>query len=199
MRKSGKKQTPAFVDLYDFDHTIYRGDCTLQFYFFCVKKNPALLRFLPYQVWHTLKFILKLESRTNFKSNFFIFLRGVKDVNHAVELFWKSHLDNIKDWYTEQGDHSNDVIISASPEFLLEPVFEHLKAKALIATYMDTTTGKIIGKNCRKEEKVVRYRKLFGDTSVRKAYGDSLADRPILALAKERYLVKGNIVTPLKP
>ena len=31
------------MNAYDFDHCIYAGDCTIDFYRYCLKKNTALL------------------------------------------------------------------------------------------------------------------------------------------------------------
>ena len=33
------------VNVYDFDHTVYAGDSSVEFYLFCVKKQPDILRF----------------------------------------------------------------------------------------------------------------------------------------------------------
>jgi phosphoserine phosphatase len=145
---------------------------------------------------HAVLFILRLESRTNFKSHFFIFLRGLKSTEGYVDDFWISHYKRIKDWYQAQ-DHSNDVIISASPEFLLRSAFIRLKARHLIATLMDPQTGSIEGENCRGEEKVKRLKQKIKDPSIRRAYTDHRSDSPILDLAQEKYLVKRHKITRL--
>lgn len=185
---------PSSVDVYDFDHTIYDGDCSLDFYFYCIKRKPSLLRFLLGQAWHALLFALKIEKRTDFKSHFFAFLGSLGSTEKYVADFWNSRMNKIKPWYRGI-DHSRDVIISASPEFLLRPAARELGVYELIATKMDPATGVISGKNCRGEEKVVRYKEIFGDSPVEKAYGDSEADRPIMSLAREAFLVKGNEIT----
>jgi len=194
------KQTnpiPDTINIFDFDNTIYRGDSTADFYLFCVRRKPRLLIYLPCQLWHTLRYFLKLEKRGAFKGHFFIFIRGLKDIETMVERFWQSHFKNIKPWYLEM-EHSHDVIISASPHFLLYPAFQKLGAHSLIATEVDLQTGQLIGENCYGEEKVVRLRQLFAEANIERAYTDSLVDLPLLALAKEPYLVKGDRVKPYK-
>ena len=36
------------MNVYDFDGTIYDGDSTLDFWYFCLKKHPQILLYLPY-------------------------------------------------------------------------------------------------------------------------------------------------------
>jgi hypothetical protein len=184
------------LNLYDFDDTIYGGDSTIDFYIFCLKRDPRLLRYLPGQVWHAGLFFLGRENTTTFKSHFFTFLRSLEETDRAVEDFWQSHYGRIRTWYLDT-DHSHDVIISSSPEFLLAGAVRRLAAKALIATVTDPRTGIINGKNCRGLEKVRRFKEQFGDTPVARAYSDHLSDLPMLGLAQEAYLVKGESVKPL--
>jgi phosphoserine phosphatase len=195
MSKQVTKQPDEF-DIYDFDHTIYKGDCSVDFYIFCLRQQLSLLKYLPYQFWHLVLFILKLESRSIFKGHFFVYLRGVDDAKQYVEQFWNGHYRNIRLWYKGL-DHSRDIIVSASPEFILEPVFRKLKAHTLIATRIDLKTGMIEGNNCWGEEKVTRLRQILGEPKIRKAYTDSLLDMPLLLLAKERYIVRGDKISAL--
>ncbi len=184
------------INIYDFDHTIYDGDCTVDYYLFCIRHNPLLLKFLPYQFFHFLLYALRIEERATFKSNFFVYLCGINDIERSVSSFWKSHYQNIKDWYI-QTNHKRDVIISASPLFLLTPAFDQLHALALIATEVNPTTGSIIGENCRGEEKVSRLKKIYEEPVVESAYSDSLSDLPILRLAQKPYIVRKNKQWPL--
>ena len=32
------------MNVYDFDKTIYKGDSTLDFYFFCLRKKPIIIK-----------------------------------------------------------------------------------------------------------------------------------------------------------
>lgn len=184
------------LDVYDFDETIYSGDSSLDFYLFCVSRRPWLLAYLPYQCWHLLRLRLKTESRKHFKQAFFIFLENVANLDATIEGFWKVNTRKIKPWYAAS-DHAADVIISASPEFLLRPICKKFGVRMLIGTHMDGRTGKIDGENCRGLEKVIRLKEVMPDIRVRKAYSDSLADLPLLGLAKEPFIVVGDTVMPL--
>ena len=92
-------------------------------------------------------------------------------------------------WY-RQMQRNDDVIISASPEFLLEPAMRRLGIRHMMASRVDKHTGKYTGLNCHGEEKVVRFRAKFPDAHVEKFYSDSLSDTPMALLADEAWLVK---------
>lgn len=179
------------VKIYDFDKTIYDGDSSVDFYFHCLRKKPRIIWFLPKQCWHAVLYVLGIESKTVFKGHFFEYLRGVEDVEALVTSFWESNFRKIKAWYLEK-DHRNDVIISASPRFLLEPAAKKLGAHTLIATEMSSKTGLITRENCYGEEKVRRFRAQFKNVTVEEAYTDSKSDLPIQSLAKKKFLVKGH-------
>ncbi len=181
------------VVIYDFDKTIYDGDSSVDFYFYCLKKKPRIIRFLPKQCWHAVLYLFGIESKTKFKGHFFEYLRAVESVEAMVESFWDSNFRKVKDWYIEK-DHQNDVIISASPRFLLEPTAKKLGVQSLIATEMSSKTGVISGENCYGEEKVRRFQAQFKNVTVEEAYTDSKSDLPIQSLAKKKFLVKGHAV-----
>ena len=46
------------IDVYDFDGTIYDGDSTVDFVFFCLRRHPGVIAGLP-QFWEYLEFSIK--------------------------------------------------------------------------------------------------------------------------------------------
>lgn len=188
---------PKTVNVYDFDKTIYPGDSMVDFYIYNVLRNPLLLRFLPSQLWHITKFGLGREDRTTVKTNFFRYLKGVKGLSFKVDMFWDARLSKLEGWYTKK-DHSSDVILTASPEFLIARVAKELGVSKLIATKMDPATGKITGQNCYGEEKVRRLQAELPGVKVAEAYGDRDSDLPVLRLAEKPFLVQHGNVTNLK-
>ena len=97
----------------------------------------------------------------------------------------------------EKGEQkrSDDLIISASPEFLLRPAAERLGV-SLLATPMNPYTGKIMGKNCHDREKVRRFLEHFERDSVENFYSDSLSDTPMAELARRAFLIKDHQCLP---
>ena len=180
------------INGYDFDGTIYDGDSSVDFYFYCLKKNKTILLCLPIQLYGLLLYILGIKDKTFFKEKFFSFLKKINNVDDYIKDFWKDKIKNIKSWYLEQKKPS-DIIISASPEFLLKPLEKILKIK-VIATKVDKNTGKFNSLNCHDYEKIKRYeQETKKKNNINKFYSDSIkADRPLLEYAKEAYLVRKN-------
>lgn len=181
------------VNLYDFDGTIYDGDSTIDFYLFCLKKKASIIKFLPVFIFYILLYKLNLRSKEEMKEKFYMFLNSFDNIDSLVLEFWKNNDKKIKKFYLEN-EHNKDVIISASPEFLLKPICKKMKVKKLIASKVDKNTGKYIGYNCYGEEKVRRLNNEFKNIIVDNVYSDSYNDLPILKLGKNSFLVDGKKV-----
>lgn len=182
------------VNLYDFDNTIYKGDSSTDFFFFCLVRKPIILITLPRMLARAIKYKLGIINKTKFKEANFAFLRFINPDDY-VKLFWASHEQYIKDFYKNK-KHDEDIIISASPEFLLKPICNKLKVNDLIASKVDKHTGIFDGLNCHGEEKVRRIERKYKNIKVISAYSDSKSDIPMLKLANQSYYVKGEKIIP---
>ncbi len=178
-------------NVYDFDGTIYNGDSTLKFYLYCIRRFPKCLKELPRAVWFGLKYKLKLCSKTEFKENFYRFLLYIPQVDKQVEAFWDMEIHNIKSWYLDQKQEA-DIIITASPEFLIRVACNKLGIKYLIGSKVDKYTGRTDGENCHGVEKARRLNQAFQECNINKFYSDSYSDKPLAEMSMEGYLVKGN-------
>lgn len=181
------------MNAYDFDKTIYKNDSTADFYIFCIKKNPVLF----FSLFKTAAaaanyYIFKRGSKTKFKERMYSFLSKI-NAEALAEKFWDENIKKIKKFYLLQ-QRPNDIIISASPEFLLKPVCERLNIKHLIASRVDPNSGKYSGINCSGNEKVRRFYERFPDEKVEKFYSDSHSDDPMAAIAEQSFMVCGNKV-----
>ncbi len=181
------------MNVYDFDGTIYAGDSTVDFWVCCIKKHPAVLRALPEAFRNLLRYRMGRADLENFKESFYGFLRFIPDVQNEVVSFWDTHYDKLQKWYLERKRES-DVIISASPEFLLQECCSRLGVR-LIASAVDSKTGRLQGSNCKGIEKVRRFRDAYANTVIENFYSDSYSDKPLADLAEHSYFVKGNVLT----
>ena len=122
------------------------------------------------------------------KEAMFSFLNRIDNIDQIVDCFWNEYFCRMEPWYLEQMK-SDDLIISASPEFLLRPAAEKLGVR-LIATPMNPYTGKISGKNCHDLEKKRRFLEEYPEEEIENFYSDSRSDQPMAELAKSAWLVK---------
>ena len=184
------------MNAYDFDKTIYKRDCSTDFFIYMLTSRPYLLIFFP---WFLLIFTLygcKAISKKRTKECLFFFVPWYKNINKIVDKFWQKHANGIKEWYAKQRTEE-DVIVSAGLSFILKPIMETLNIKYWVATNFDTRSGKIEGENCYGEQKIIEFSKLFDIRKMDAFYSDSLSDLPIMKKAKKAYLVDGDKITEI--
>ena len=186
------------MNVYDWDDTIYRGDSTFGMVRYAYTHRPKTLLSIPRTAFCGLLYVLRLMPKQTFKENLFHMFTYIPDMEQFVEEYTSSHLDHVKDWYKNH-QKEDDVVISASPEFLIKSFCDKVGIKVAMASPVNPHTGKYEGLNCHGEEKVKRYREVFGDTNIEEFYSDSFSDAPLARLAEHAYLVKGEVMKEWKP
>lgn len=177
------------MNVYDFDNTVFTPDSSASFLLFCLRHYPhAALKALPLSAVETVIYLAQGRKDAKWlKQALFSFLNGLDNVEAVVDEFWQCHANHMEAWYLKQMQ-PDDLIISASPEFLLRPMTDRLGI-SLMATRMDACSGQIRGKNCHDEEKARRFLEVYPADSIDCFYSDSLSDSPMAALAREAFLV----------
>jgi len=181
--------------VYDFDGTIYDGDSTFDFIKFLINKKKSILLHIPKMFLSLIKYKLKIIKKEAMKECFFEIFNKFKDIDELVTEFWSINEKNIKSFFKDKKTHKNDIIASASPYFLLEPIANKYKVKDLFASPVDKFTGKYNGINCHGVEKVRLINKKYKDCVIEEMYSDDAnADKPLLELANKSYLVKKDLI-----
>ena len=183
------------MNVYDFDKTIFPDDSTTAFYFFFLKRYPKIARHWPHQIWAALCYATGRNTKTEMKQKLYRFMGDLPNTQNIAEEFWTRNAAKIQPWYLKQKT-ADDVIISASPDFLLRPICRQLGVGTLIASLVDPKTGKYSGLNCHGEEKVLRFMNMYPPDSVDEFYSDSLSDTPMAMLAKKAFFVQHGYITP---
>ena len=99
----------------------------------------------------------------------------------------------VKPFYREK-HREDDVVISASPEFLIRPACAQLGIRHVLGSPVDKYTGRFSGPNCHGAEKVRRFYAAFPGGRIDEFYSDSYSDQPLADLAKRAFLVRGEAV-----
>ncbi len=183
------------MNVYDFDKTIYDGDSTYDFYMYSLRKNPKTFLKVHNAIGGAIKhYIFKKCTKTQFKQEMYKFLKYANAENE-VKNFWDKNENKIKEWYM-LNKKEDDVIISASPHFILDEICQRLDIKYLIASNVDVKTGEYYGENCYGEEKVKRFYETFSKVEIDEFYSDSYSDSPLAKISKKSYLVVKNELKP---
>lgn len=174
------------IDIYDFDKTIIPFDSGSLFVGYCMLHYPWCIITMPIIAIAFILMLIGIINFTKFKRTCFMFIPMIPR-EKAVKKFWDKHEHQVYPWFAEKNRHR--VVISASPDFLLNDISERLGFDTLICTVHNPKTGKIIGLNCRGEEKVKRLYKEFDKNEIKvvDVYSDSLKhDMPIFSLATNK-------------
>ena len=183
------------MNVYDFDNTILRGDSSARFFAWCLVHRPRMWADAPAQAVNGLLFILRMKPKQAFKQRMFHYLTLIGDVDSAVDEFWRDNFSRVKAWYPPR-HRADDVVISASPEFLIRPACARLGIRRVIGSPVDKHTGVFMGPNCHGREKIARFRARFPGGRIEEFYSDSHSDDPLAELADRAYLVKGEKLLP---
>ena len=182
-------------DIYDFDHTIVPFDSGTRFVIYCFVHYPWCLITLPVVAIGGILTAIGAISFTRFKQICFSFVPLVP-LKKAVTGFWDKYAPKAYSWWKDEKPR-DFIVISASPDFMLNDVKARLGIENLICTRHNAKTGAIIGENCRDEEKVRRLNEEFPGAKIVDVYSDSYThDRPIFSIAtgKTLHIEKGKRV-----
>lgn len=170
------------INIYDFDKTIVPFDSGTLYIVYCMVHYPWCIITLPIILIGLILTCIKVISFTQFKATCFMFYPLVP--KSSVKKFWDKYESKVHSWFKEREGYS--VVISASPDFLLDDISQRLGFDELICTKHSSKSGRIIGENCRNEEKVRRLYELYKpeEIEVVDVYSDSYThDKPIFSLA----------------
>lgn len=176
-------------NVYDFDKTIFKKDSSVEFYKFCLKKKPSILKYVFAQLFYFILYLFSFINKTKFKEHVFVFLKSFDNIDELVKEFWEKNKKDIREFYIGRHEE-NDVVISASPYFLLKPICDELGIKHLIASDVDSKSGKFNKPNCYGKEKVIRLDAEFDDIEINEFFSDSYSDQPLADLANDPYIIK---------
>ncbi len=185
------------MNVYDFDRTIYDGDSSIDFYLYCIQKKPSIFfKSIIIQLSGIILYAFRRISKERYKEKYFSFLKYISVDDELLNRFWNEKSNRIKQWYLAQ-KQNRDVIISASPEFLLKPICKRLDV-SLIASRVDSSTGIFTGKNCHGQEKVRRFREKFPGEKIDEFYTDSKVDYPLAEISTSAFLVNRQKIRKLQ-
>jgi phosphoserine phosphatase len=175
------------MNVYDFDGTLYDTDCSISFGFWCVNHHPKLwFTYFPGIIKSFVKYKLKMIPNYRLQRELFRYLTLIDDFDEQIERYCDKNEKRIAPWYLAQRK-PDDLIISASPICIIEPIAQRLGVRA-VGTDYNRTYGVFLDNLMYAKEKV-RYFVDHGFPKIDNFYSDSLADTPLALCAEKAYLV----------
>ncbi|MDP1836200.1 MAG: HAD family hydrolase [Chlamydiales bacterium] len=196
--------TLSTVAAFDFDGTLTYRDTLLPFLLYCDGRFTAaskLLTISPLLAFDVVRGIDRQKMKERVLTRFFqgtslvdLRQKGQGFASEALPPHVRPEgLKRLK-WHQDQGHRC--ILISASVDVYLEPWAQALGFNDIITSKMEEdsqgkATGRLLGKNCRGQEKVCRLEALIGPKEgnyTLYAYGDSPGDKELLQRADHPFM-----------
>lgn len=185
--------------LFDFDGTLTYKDTMFLFLKFYdpTKFSVQFLKHVPLFILLKMKLA---DAEAVKKSLISSILKGQSryQIEKKAQLFFEENYpsifrENALDFINNiDKTHTESYIVSASLDIWVKPFAEKFNMK-LLSTQAefknDIFTGKFVGKNCNKEEKINRVKLEIGDKKFDKiiAFGDTFGDKAMFKFANESH------------
>lgn len=200
MVRDKRKTRRNNMNVYDFDNTIYRGESGVDLFMYFLKRDPKLITALPWAVsciakYKATKMTLD-DAVENYAGVIESYAAKIDNIEENVEKFWDKNSYKIKSFYLRQRK-DDDIIISACVDVVLEEICRRLNIKNFVGSAVDLEKRKLLN-FCYRENKVKVFKEKFPDAVIDNFYTDSLNDQPMIDLAQNAYLVKGDKITKIK-
>ena len=178
------------MNVYDFDKTIFPGDCAIGFCIWCMNRHPKLyFTFLPKTILNVILRELGFIPEYLMQRRFFGYLTLIDDFDDEIVKYWDENEKKISAWYLAQ-KRPDDLIISASPTCIIEPIAKRLGVN-FMATDFDREYGVFVNNMMYAKEKA-KYIADHGFPLIENFYSDSLSDTPLALCAEKAHLVTNN-------
>ncbi|MBE6086928.1 MAG: HAD-IB family hydrolase [Clostridium beijerinckii] len=193
--------------IFDIDYTITKKETLMELFKYVIKKDKKNLRFLPRAIYCGIMYAIGIYDERKVKETFLRFIDGIKEEELAelVKEFYDERLkkilydDALKMMKKLKNEGYDIYLISASPEFYVNEFYNIKEVDRVIGTKFGFENGtfvrKMVGNNCKGEEKVRRLKEVLKDEKIevdfKESYmfSDSLSDKPLLDLVGKPYLI----------
>lgn len=188
------------MNVYDFDNTIYKGESVVDFFLYFLKRDPRLLSYIPKVIKALVDYKAQKISIDEAMSEYGVivedYCRKTGDLEEHIKNFWDENIGKIKPFYFDIRK-DDDVILSAGFDVVLAEMGRRLGIKNIVSSETDLKNSKILSL-CFRENKVKAFKEKYPNAVIENFYTDSLNDQPIIDIAQNAYLVKGNKITKIK-
>ena len=188
------------MNVYDFDNTLYKGESTVDFAFFMMQHNPKIYTWIPTIFWNLLMYKLCLTEKEQMQRILNEFLKVLiqddYDITEMAQAFWRKN-ENRLNMALIRRIRPEDVILTASPDFMMNVIGKRLGTGHILCSKVDIPTKTILYLNYGTN-KVRYFRRLYHDTPVSRFFTDSYNDQAMMDLAQRVYLVSNGRVKRIK-
>ena len=187
--------------VFDFDNTLYDGETIMDAFLYFLKKDTKnVVKYAPKFIRDFIRYkfdkITVEEALDSYGQAFKEYCLSYDNIYDEFELFWDKNQKKFKSFYEDIRD-DEDIILSGCPYCLLKIICDRVGIKHYIGSDIDPIKGEI-NTICYKERKLDVFRSIYGDVIIDDFYTDSMADKPMMDISRNVYMVKGDKITQIK-
>lgn len=187
--------------VFDFDNTIYDGESIFDIFLYFLKKDTGSVikiapKFIKDFIRYKLDKITVEEAMQSYGDAFKKYCMKYDNIFEEFEKFWDLNQHKIKSFYPKL-QREDDIVVSGCPECLLSIICKRIGIKHFIGSDIDPVKGEINHINY-KDKKIIAFRKVYGDVIIDDFYTDSMADKPMMDISKNVFMVRDDKITQIK-
>lgn len=188
------------MKVFDFDNTIYNGESFFDFGIFIIQKKKSFLFYLPIGI--KMLFFYKfckydIDTYTKDLERYMKpFLKHKELFLSLVPEFWEKNAHKLYPHMLEK-IKKDDVIVTASPSFLIKGIEDVLNTKNVLATEVNLQKWTLEYLNFQTN-KVKIFQKKYSHKTIDEFYTDSYNDEPFMKISKNVFLVKKGVCKKIK-
>lgn len=103
------------MNLYQFNNIIYKGNVNRDFYFYCLKSDIRLIKYLFLNMLYLLISVFSIKRKSIFEERKFNYLKEVKELDKKVKIFYKD-----KERFNNYLKDKVDVIVDRVPKIFID-------------------------------------------------------------------------------
>ena len=187
--------------VFDFDNTIYDGESIMDVFLYFLKKDfKTIIKYAPKFIKDFIRYkfdkITVEEAMQSYGTAFKQYCESFENIYDEFEKFWDINEKKVKQIYFDI-QQDDDIVVSGCPYCLLKIICDRIGIKHYIGSDIDPIKGEI-SSICYKEHKLKVFRSVYGDVTIDDFYTDSMADKPMMDISKNVFMVDGNKITQIK-
>lgn len=188
------------MKVFDFDNTLYHGESAVDLALYMIKNNKRIILYLPKIFYNLIKYKLCIAEKEKMVLAINDFLKNAirdkEELFSAVKGFWEKNGCKLDRKMLDMIG-SDDVIITAGPDFLINGIRGLINTDHIISSRIDSVKMKVRYLNFG-ENKVKGYKALYGDKRIDCFYTDSYNDKALMDISDKVFVVKKGRLSRIK-
>ncbi|MEG0699725.1 MAG: sulfatase-like hydrolase/transferase, partial [Erysipelotrichaceae bacterium] len=134
-----------------FNKVIYSKNINQSLYFFFLKKEFRLIKYLPLRLLVSILFMLHLYNEQNYMKIQYKYLKDIISLDNKLVIYWAKHKHQLNRMIMKR-NHRYDLIVDNAPSIIFSPILSEYLIDIHIGNIYDVTNNKFINYKSIKQQ-----------------------------------------------